>query len=1217
LMKPIVKLILDPLVFLFGNSPTGLLAPVQNLILDPLKFLEGILEPITKLIADPGVFLDKVLTSIKSLLLDPVTFLTKILEPITKLVPGLDAFLDRILGPITKLTTDYAQVIQKLLDALFKGEGYSIGTFLQDILDLAMDYATGVFDLAKWAGDQVSKLFGFNSVTDLGKWVGDRVSSLFNFNTVTDLASWAGAQISKIFSFGSATNLTSWATARISSIFSFSTATNLTTWVSDRLSSIFNISGSVNIASWVSSALSSLTATVTNGIPLLPNPFYQFGLGPQYLLKFKKGGEVPKYDNGGFTGGYLRGPSHESGGIKAVINGSQPIEMEGGEYVIRKKAVEAIGLDKLAVINHMDKNKDNMAAFHKMADENAKENYKPGPISKMSVDSALSLMSKADPLGYSTAVERENPGPTKFHEGGLTSNTPNSTHYVKYSNGNVTSSTLRYSPISNKDQVGQAGFNVVDFDIGTGGTIAQILGEKGVRLNVNFPGAFSDLSSVGEVYGFHAGGHVPYTDAEPGAAASIAEKQNGISNLVRTFKAENYALGKAELDIGVADFLRNPVFNAKYTPPEWLPEEFVQIVEGIGSAAQYGIDVISSVISTITATLQNLVQNIINNITSLITNAVQSAVQTITNFWNSLFGGGSSTSTSKRPLTWQEVYDLGKSIINELTGTELEIQTGAILRDEITQGMVQHVSDRVDRLYAAAITRPDDAYRDAWSNENTYASLGRLGITRDDMVSSELRGRPAYMGFQAARYRNADDPRLLRFFDEMKEMIVGGMAVRHAFAGSDGYGTRMGMLSGSADTDPLTSGWPTNMNYTSSGGQLRQYYPNFNFKPAQETGDNWLNSLNVMAGKHLSVAETFGGGYSYPEKGTAFSWTADSEFDSGHGSYKKGYLSLGDTRPDTGGVTKLVGRFYPFTNSGLEDDVMPDGSLPRKVWDSLKSPNLIDWSKWYWLKKVFHERRGKMYNAATGTGGYWTDRGYTPYDLMNFNMNKVKFTPPSSRTGGRSTDTPVTSTDPTNWQLNDPIYDFNNPDIWRNSKNGGYLPILETGGYMVGPSHKNGGIPIEVEGGEYVLSKKAVDAIGVANLDKLNFGGGVLLDVPKFPTGGVVVGRRDYDPLLAQAITEQYRNTDLQGGTYDQIQAVYNALQGTTLSGDTAATLTEIFGTPEGFWDQINFEGITETGITNSIVDGISDVFDEQQGGTGGSYPVTVVSEEMYLMYMT
>lgn len=50
-----------------------------------------------------------------------------------------------------------------------------------------------------------------------------------------------------------------------------------------------------------------------------------------------------------YSGGYLRGPSHERGGIAANAGGI-PIEMEGGEYVISKPVVDALGVgffDKL------------------------------------------------------------------------------------------------------------------------------------------------------------------------------------------------------------------------------------------------------------------------------------------------------------------------------------------------------------------------------------------------------------------------------------------------------------------------------------------------------------------------------------------------------------------------------------------------------------------------------------------------------------------------------------------------------------------------------------------------------------------------------------------------------------------------------------------------------------------------------------------------------
>ena len=50
------------------------------------------------------------------------------------------------------------------------------------------------------------------------------------------------------------------------------------------------------------------------------------------------------------AGGYLVGPPHEQGGIPAIVGRSEPVELEGGEYIINAQTVEALGtnfLDKL------------------------------------------------------------------------------------------------------------------------------------------------------------------------------------------------------------------------------------------------------------------------------------------------------------------------------------------------------------------------------------------------------------------------------------------------------------------------------------------------------------------------------------------------------------------------------------------------------------------------------------------------------------------------------------------------------------------------------------------------------------------------------------------------------------------------------------------------------------------------------------------------------
>ena len=54
--------------------------------------------------------------------------------------------------------------------------------------------------------------------------------------------------------------------------------------------------------------------------------------------------------------GYQTGPSDEEGGIAGRVKGSnEPLEFEGGEFIFSKRAVEAIGKEKLAKANREKK----------------------------------------------------------------------------------------------------------------------------------------------------------------------------------------------------------------------------------------------------------------------------------------------------------------------------------------------------------------------------------------------------------------------------------------------------------------------------------------------------------------------------------------------------------------------------------------------------------------------------------------------------------------------------------------------------------------------------------------------------------------------------------------------------------------------------------------------------------------------------------------------
>lgn len=113
-------------------------------------------------------------------------------------------------------------------------------------------------------------------------------------------------------------------------------------FIGDKLEDIISIDGDIDLVGLLTDAVSSIfDAVVPSGtIPLLPNPFHPFGLGPANLLEYEFA-----------QGGYLRGPSHAQGGMPALVGGRRPVELEGGEFIIRKSAVQSLGLKALYALN--------------------------------------------------------------------------------------------------------------------------------------------------------------------------------------------------------------------------------------------------------------------------------------------------------------------------------------------------------------------------------------------------------------------------------------------------------------------------------------------------------------------------------------------------------------------------------------------------------------------------------------------------------------------------------------------------------------------------------------------------------------------------------------------------------------------------------------------------------------------------------------------------
>ena len=74
--------------------------------------------------------------------------------------------------------------------------------------------------------------------------------------------------------------------------------------------------------------------------------------GANGLTEFANG--LPTFASGGALGrmgGMAKGPSHKNGGIKGMVGGKQPIEFEGGEYIIKKDTAQRLGTPFLDELN--------------------------------------------------------------------------------------------------------------------------------------------------------------------------------------------------------------------------------------------------------------------------------------------------------------------------------------------------------------------------------------------------------------------------------------------------------------------------------------------------------------------------------------------------------------------------------------------------------------------------------------------------------------------------------------------------------------------------------------------------------------------------------------------------------------------------------------------------------------------------------------------------
>ena len=1160
LFAPILDLVgkLNPLHYLFGNSPSGILAPIVALVVDVGDFLSGLFKPISNLVVGVGDWVSATLIEpmssmgdldigdwVENILLKPVRdlsvglidYFTAILYPILSIrevdfgdyigmvlypLYGLvvDAFdfvqaifdpifnmgrldtgdfLENILKPLTDLSTDFATFIQKLFDTVFDGMGVDPARFIEGLLS-PFDGITGTLeDILGILGDPFTNVSGtIDSLLNIIK------APFSNLNGTID--NILGI-ISKPFQ-----SLSGSVTSLVNIIKSpFENLTGSITSIVDILKEPFKgiegsgqalldmITGALNFPDVTYDLLGAVTDALKGlfGVPddadikLLYNPFHQFNIGPDYFLKFAKGGQVPSTPVG--DGGYIFGPSHSQGGVPGVIpssHGDIPIEMEGGEYIINKKATRNIGLAALNELNSISGN----------------------------TNIPSSVLS--------------------FGNGGITTGVRGTKHIPDQS-------AINNLAGENGGGFTKSSFSILKFSGETGGTIRDIIGHHGIDIDLRIP----DLIEKGKsnpthfVKYFQGGGSTAFNNLSSEekrkveAISTDQYKGTDADTIYKPFtRFGNDVLGRVSLEVGAKDRMTKPVFNGKYEPPPWVPDWVKETIESIGES-------IFDAISDPTGFIENIAEQVgavITQITEAIGTAVSEIFKSIglgdvANFFNFQGGGGPGNS----PFG---VYDAFAKAIEEFwypDDAQAVTMISSLLNLDMLQSDISEIQTNVSKLLVEW-TDFSMGFGDARSNSSSY-----LEYLFKDYIYSGLSTPDAAGGVR-------------EFLDVLTNQIIGGTATRKAFQ----HEQRV--------FDPFSYDMNTPVPRIQYGKMANPFLgQNQNTRPSGRQGYLWdaLSLYGRYDSKNESITPNFG-------------------FIDGTGVVN--FMGGMDNVNKTGIFAQLFGRssaegydgkdifdnYFGGSAADLAAMGIQGGANYNQLFKENTSGDVRDYDN------VFARRMQKL--AATLYT--FITRQFSSSAVLNLDFNRLNFAPAR-----------------------------NNQSTYAQVKGmpSDGMGFYANGGYVSGLSHANGGVLAELEDGEFVIKKSAVDAIGLDTLYHLNAG-----SMPMFQEGGVVVGRRDYDPLLAQAITEQYRNVSLEGGTYEEVQSIYESLQGTGLNSDLGAGLTEIFGTPEGFFDQINFEGITESGVTNSIIDGISDVFDSEGGG-GSSYPVTVVSEPMYLDYMT
>ena len=307
----------------------AIMQPIFGLIgqLNIADFIFGIFQPIIKLGSiNPADWILGIFSPLRGLVVDGVEFLGKLLDPVLGAITGALGGLSDVIGSALQPVFDgLSGAFSGIMDTDIMGMGSlsdGVDTYInytQDLFEETVGLITDIFNLDFGsAGQRISDAFG-----NLGKVVEDALAAIGIDLDFGDI----GKEIAKL-----GTSIID----GISDLFSggvdlFSGFTGLGGLLQDAVSSLFSLGGGSG-----------------DEIKLLPNPFHGLGIGPSHFIKFK-------FAEGGALQGLAKGPSHGAGGIPGVVGGRTPIEFEGGEYIMSKKAVDNIGVGAMNMINEAGK----------------------------------------------------------------------------------------------------------------------------------------------------------------------------------------------------------------------------------------------------------------------------------------------------------------------------------------------------------------------------------------------------------------------------------------------------------------------------------------------------------------------------------------------------------------------------------------------------------------------------------------------------------------------------------------------------------------------------------------------------------------------------------------------------------------------------------------------------------------------------------------------